>query len=77
MIWEHRMIDLTEENGGEPWFSVHEVYYNHNGVLIGSSEPCFGSETKEGLRDILTRMLKSLDEPVFIPPKMDKTCKED
>lgn len=69
MIWNYRVIDLTEDNGGEPWFSVHEVFYNDNGDVMGSTEPCFGSETKEGLKELLTSMLKSLDEPVFIPPK--------
>jgi hypothetical protein len=47
--WNHRVVDMTAENGGEPLFAIREVFYNDDGVPIGHGEPSVVSETMEGL----------------------------
>jgi hypothetical protein len=32
MKWNHRVVDMTAENGGEPLFALREVFYNEDGV---------------------------------------------
>ena len=30
MHWNHRVVDFSEENNGEPWVEVCEVFYDKN-----------------------------------------------
>jgi hypothetical protein len=40
MKWNHRVVDMTAENGGEPLFALREVFYNDDGVpTISHGEP--------------------------------------
>ena len=64
MHWNHRVVDMTEENDGDPLFAVREVYYQDN-VPAGHCEPSVVSETKEGLKEVLERMAKALDQPAL------------
>ena len=66
MHWNHRVVDLTSENEGDPLFEIREVYYD--GVIpIGHCETSVMSETKEGLLIALDRMKEALDQPVLTP----------
>jgi hypothetical protein len=29
--WNHRVVDMTAENGGEPLFAIREVFYHEDG----------------------------------------------
>jgi hypothetical protein len=58
--WNHRVVDMTAENGGEPLFALREVFYNDDGVPIGHGEPSVMSETMEGLAKLLDRMREAL-----------------
>jgi len=56
MNWNHRIVDMSHENGGDPWFEIKEVYYE-NKTITGYTDICTGDETVEGLIFCLERML--------------------
>ena len=57
MNWNHRIVDMSHENGGDPWFEIKEVYYEDDGEISGYTNVCSGDETLEGLIFCLERML--------------------
>ena len=64
--WNHRVIDVTAENEGDPLFELREVYYI-DGVPVGHGEPSVMSETMEGLVKVIDRMKEALEQPVLKP----------
>ena len=65
MHWNYRMVDLSHENAGDPWVQLHEVFYNDDDSLMGYTEATVSSETVDGLRETLAKMLLALDKPVL------------
>jgi hypothetical protein len=66
MSWNHRVVDMTAENEGDPLFAIREVHYE-GGMPTGHGEPFVMSETMEGLAETLDRMKEALKEPVLKP----------
>ena len=67
MNWNHRIVDMTEENGGDPLFEIREVYYNDKQMPTGHCETTVMSETIEGLAQTLDRMKEALKHHVLKP----------
>ena len=67
MKWNHRVVDMTAENGGEPLFALREVFYNQDGMPIGHGEPSVMSETMDGLAKLLDHMREALAQPSLKP----------
>ena len=67
MHWNHRVVDRTADNEGDPLFQIREVYYEGNGMPSGHCEPTLVSETMEGLAEIVDRMREALAQPVLTP----------
>jgi hypothetical protein len=67
MSWNHRVLDMTAENDGEPLFAIREVFYDADEVPTSHGEPFVMSETTEGLAETLDRMKEALEEPVLKP----------
>ena len=67
MSWNHRVIKEILD-GGEPWFTIHEVFYDKDGKVTvwTESEVNNGSDSVEGLKWQLRRMLESLDKEVLV-----------
>ena len=63
-MWNHRVMNLKTQNGGEDWFTIREVFYEGDKPM-GYIDPCYGSETEEGLLTTLSRMLNALQLPVL------------
>jgi hypothetical protein len=63
--WNFRLIDLSDENGGEPYIALYEVHYTDEGVPVGYTDPCTGSESVESLREVLRWQALALDKPVM------------
>lgn len=63
--WNFRLIDLSDENGGDPWLELVEVHYNDKRVPVGYSTPCIGSETVEGMRQVMDWHRLALGKPVM------------
>ena len=57
MNWNHRIVDMSHENAGDPWFEIREVCYEDDDEISGHTHICTGSETIEGLIFCLERML--------------------
>jgi hypothetical protein len=67
MKWNHRVVDMTAENGGEPLFALREVFYNDDGVPTSHGEPNAVSENMEGLEWCIGEMRDALKHPVLKP----------
>jgi len=67
MMWNHRVVDMTAENDGDPLFVIKEVYYKayNSKEPVGHCEPSVMSDSKEGLKVVLKQMLEALDHPVL------------
>lgn len=69
MVWNHRVYNLKEQNLGEDYFVVKEVYYNENNEIIGAGDLSVGSETLDGLKWIAEQIIKATEKPI-----VDDTC---
>ena len=67
MHWNHRVVDMSTENDGDPLVELREVFYDRNGIPVGHGGPSVMSETMEGLREVVDRMKKAIDQPVLTP----------
>lgn len=65
MNWNHRLINCPSQNGGDDWIEFKEVFYNEKGELLGYSNACSGSETVEGMQEMLARLNKAMELPVL------------
>ena len=63
MHWNYRVVEMTEENGGEYLIAIREVYYEENGMPSGHCEPSMISESAHGLEEIVDRMKEALSSP--------------
>jgi hypothetical protein len=71
MTWNHRVVKFDHD-----WLSICEVYYDKDGeVEFHTADGVrVGSESIDGLRWTLEKMLESLDEPILNEFKEEKTC---
>jgi hypothetical protein len=63
--WNFRLLDVADENGGDPYIELVEAHYNDKGVPVGWTSPCVGSETVEGMRQLVAWYALALDKPVL------------
>ena len=73
MNWNYRLFDVSDENGGDPYFTVREVYYGADGEPVGWSKATLGDETVEGCRKQLERILEDIQQPVLRTDDMRMT----
>ena len=64
MKWNHRVVDMTTENGGESLFAIREVFYR-NGRPASHGEPNAVSEDMEGLEWCIGEMRDALKQPIL------------
>ncbi len=64
MKWNHRVVDLSAENNGEPMLGFREVYYDGTGKAHSYCDAFMESEDVNGLRELIERLQKALAEPV-------------
>jgi hypothetical protein len=63
--WNHRVVDMTEENNGEPLFAIREVFYTMTAVPTSHGEPNAVSEDMEGLEWCIGEMRDALKQPIL------------
>lgn len=64
MSWNYRVIKHSNEN--ETWYGIHEVYYGTNDQPHSWTEDSIViSDSPEGLRLILSSMMKCLDKEIL------------
>jgi len=64
MHWNHRVVEFVDEYG-DKWFSIQEVHYDDNNKPTGYCDPFVGSETLEGLEEVVARMYEAIAEPIL------------
>ena len=65
-MWNHRVIELTsEEDWGDRWLEICEVYYQDDGSLLGYCKVTAGEESLEDLKEMLQRMSECLNKPIL------------
>jgi hypothetical protein len=64
-MWNHRVLDASDENDGEPWLMFVECYYDKDGKPIGYSEICNGSETTKGLQTLCEHLRAACEQPIL------------
>jgi hypothetical protein len=73
ITWNHRIVRFEDEgvniddNGRAipcDWYQIQEVHYK-NGVPVGYCNFSVGSETVEGLQELVDRLLKASALPVL------------
>ena len=60
MNWNYRVVNTKTQNNGEDWYCLQEVFYDDKGVPCGYSDPCTGSETVDGVREVWKMMQMAL-----------------
>jgi hypothetical protein len=69
LTWDYRVFNVGKiYNGGDPWYTIEEVVHKEGGMEV----PChagatarLGSESLEGLKQQLQRMMDALNHPVI------------
>lgn len=62
--WNHRVIQFAEPSDGSLWYAIHEVHYVDGKPESYTEDPVpVASETIDGMRWTLERMLKCLEHP--------------
>jgi hypothetical protein len=65
MYWNHRLVDLSKDNEGEPWIVIQEVYYNEEGKPCGYCDPCMGGEDLSEVMQQVKRFSECLNQPIL------------
>lgn len=63
--WNYRLVNMPEENYGEPYLELREVHYTDKGVPVGHTPANTGSETLEGITEILRWHSLALSKPIL------------
>lgn len=72
MNWNHRLIDITDDNNGEQLYVLKEVYYDDNDKPIGSCDPSMMSETLDGMKELIERLREATTLPILNPEDFKK-----
>jgi hypothetical protein len=64
-FWNHRVVDLTSKNDGDPFFLIQEVYYNEQGKPCGYCDPCLGGDNLDEIRTQIQRFTECLSQPIL------------
>lgn len=74
MEWNHRIVNMSNTDGGGPWYEVREVYYEDDGSVVAHTRPCLGDEDPEQIVEILQRMIRDIQgKAIVTPPEMVAT----
>ena len=67
MTWNHRIMRHTDSPDGEPYYALHEVFYDEEGGKPGWTKDPVNilGESPDEIRETLERMLRALDKPVM------------
>jgi hypothetical protein len=65
MHWNHRVVNMKKDNGGEDWLSIQEVYYNEAGEPCGYCDPCLGGDDLSELMTQVKRWAQCLKLPIL------------
>jgi hypothetical protein len=73
--WNHRLVDMTQENDGDPLFVFREVYYQDD-TPVGHCEPSMMSETLQGMQELIDRLREATTLPILKAEDFKKGAKK-
>ena len=74
MTWNLRLVNML---GEDPYVEIREVFYDHDGSLLGHTTATMGGEDIEDIRTYLKRALEALDKPILtFGDKNGNICKD-
>jgi hypothetical protein len=62
MTWNLRLVNML---GEDPYVEIREVFYDHDGSLLGHTTATMGGEDIEDIRTYLKWALEALDKPIL------------
>ena len=62
--WNFRLIDMSAANGGEPWVTIKEVYYEDD-KPVGYADVTVGGESADEIKEDLLRMFAACGSPML------------
>jgi hypothetical protein len=66
-IWNHRLVDMSADNGGDPMLALREVFYDDDGKPMGHTEPFMCGETMTEMLELLERLHVAMNHPILKP----------
>jgi hypothetical protein len=71
------VVDFTEENNGESWVEICEVFYDkdHQPYLYTARGVGVVGETTEEIKETLYKMLDALNKPVLMKADFNNNIK--
>lgn len=63
--WNYRIVNVPSANGGEDWFELKEVYYNHDMSLMGYGDAFVGGETLGEVQLVIQHILEAAQRPAM------------
>ena len=69
--WNHRLVDMTQENGGEPLFVLREVYYQDD-TPVGHCEPSMMGESWYEVYELVDLLREAIALPILKPEDFKK-----
>jgi len=64
-MWNYRIVKTYDEEIGEDWFEISEVYYDQLGKPMGHCKATVGGDTSEEIKTVLEMMSSALEKPVM------------
>jgi len=67
MKWNHRLIDLTNENNGEQLYAIQEVFYDDDGTPTSYGDPFMCGENMDEIHNLIDRLEEAVKQPILKP----------
>jgi hypothetical protein len=64
-MWNYRIVKICDEEIGEDWFEISEVYYDQLGKPMGHCQATVGGNNPEEVKTVLEMMSSALQKPVM------------
>jgi hypothetical protein len=64
-MWNYRIVKTYDEEIGEDWLEISEVYYDQLGKPMGHCKATVGGDTSEEIKTVLEMMSSALEKPVM------------
>ena len=71
MSWNYRVMEL-EDDDGEKYYKIKEVYYNRDGSLMGYCDAVVGGNSVSELIKVLDMMKEDAHKSILRPEYFEK-----
>jgi len=64
-MWNYRVVEMNDEEMGENWLEISEIYYDQLGKPMGYCKATAGGETLGEIETVLQMMSQSLERAII------------